>query len=120
MLQRLGPIGKEVLLRLINLTLEKGDTPQIWRNALLVPTLKKGKNPAEPRSYRPISLTSRIAKIAERMINRRLYVFGKYRPIGKKTSRFSKRKMYRRPAFSPDTKHQGWVPKQETYPSCLC
>ena len=30
MLQRLGPIGKEVLLRLINLTLEKGDTPQIW------------------------------------------------------------------------------------------
>ena len=73
MLQRLGPTGKDVLLKLINLSWEKGELPQIWKNAHLVPILKKGKNPAEPKSYRPISLTSCIGKIAERMINRRLY-----------------------------------------------
>ena len=38
-----------------------------------MPILKKGKNPAEARSFRPISLTSCIGKIAERLINRRLY-----------------------------------------------
>ena len=43
------------------------------KNAHLVPILKKGKNPAEARSFRPISLTSCIGKIAERLINRRLY-----------------------------------------------
>ena len=73
MLLRLGSTGKDVLLKLINLSWEKGELPQIWKNAHLVPILKKGKNPAEPKSYRPISLTSCIGKIAERMINRRLY-----------------------------------------------
>ena len=73
MLQRLGPTGKDVLLKLINLSWEKGELPQIWKNAHLIQILKKGKNPAEPKSYRPISLTSCIGKIAERMINRRLY-----------------------------------------------
>ena len=73
MLLKLGPVGKDVLLRLINLSWEKGELPQVWKNAHLVPILKKGKNPAEPRSFRPISLTSCIGKVAERMINRRLY-----------------------------------------------
>ena len=69
----LGPVGKDVLLRLINLSWKTGELPQIWKNALLMPILKKDKNPAEPRSFRPISLTSCIGKVAERMINRRLY-----------------------------------------------
>ena len=74
MLLKLGPVGKDVLLRLINLSWEQNkDLPQVWKNAHLVPILKKGKNPAEPRSFRPISLTSCIGKVAERMINRRLY-----------------------------------------------
>ena len=73
MLLWLGPVGKDVLLRLINLSWKTGELPQIWKNALLMPILKKDKNPAEPRSFRPISLTSCIGKVAERMINRRLY-----------------------------------------------
>ena len=35
--------------------------------------LKKGKPPTELSSYRPIPLTSRSGKLAERMVNARLY-----------------------------------------------
>ena len=73
MLINLGPIGKQTILRLVNLTLQKGEIPRIWKNAIITPILKKGKSPEDLGSYRPISLTSSLGKIAERMINSRLY-----------------------------------------------
>ena len=73
MLTHLGPIGKQVLLRLINLTLQTGEIPRVWKNALITPILKKGKPSEDLSSYRPISLTSVLGKLAERMINSRLY-----------------------------------------------
>ena len=73
MLINLGPIGKQTILRLVNLTLQKGEIPRIWKNAIITPILKKGKSPEDLGSYRPISLTSSLGKIAERMINTRLY-----------------------------------------------
>ena len=73
MLVHLGPIGKKTVLRLINLTLQTGELPRAWKNAIITPILKKGKAPEELSSYRPISLTSVLGKIAERMINSRLY-----------------------------------------------
>ena len=39
----------------------------------MTPILKKGKPADKPHSYRPISLTSCLGKVAERMINSRLY-----------------------------------------------
>jgi len=93
-------VGKDVLLRLLNLSWKKGELPQIWKNAHLVPILKKGKNPAEPRSFRPISLTSCIGKIAERLINRRLYWFLETSELlGKKPRWIPKRKVHRRSTF---------------------
>ena len=50
-----------------------GQLPTYWRTAKITPTLKKGKPPDMPQSYRPISLTSCLAKVAERMVNTRLY-----------------------------------------------
>ena len=41
--------------------------------ATIKPLLKKGKPAEEVASYRPISLTSCLGKVAERMINARLY-----------------------------------------------
>ena len=73
MILNLGPIGRKALLRLVNLTWEKGTIPKPWRNAHIVPIHKSGKDPKVPKSYRPISLTSCIGKVAERLVNRRLY-----------------------------------------------
>ena len=73
MLQNLGPLGKEHLLNFINETWERGFLPKAWKNATITPILKKDKDPKETKSYRPISLTSCVGKVAERMINRRLY-----------------------------------------------
>ena len=35
MLLKLGPVGKDVLLRLINLSWEKGELPQVWKKCTL-------------------------------------------------------------------------------------
>ena len=37
--------------------------------AVMIPTLKRGKNKAKATSYRPISLTSCVCKTLERIIN---------------------------------------------------
>ena len=46
--------------------------PSQWKKAIIVPILKKDKPPNEISSYRPISLTSVVAKVMERMVSRRL------------------------------------------------
>jgi hypothetical protein len=70
----LGPIARQTLLKFYNLTL-KIKTPINWEKAEIIPILKKGKDPKLPESYRPIALTSIIAKTVEHMINNRLKSF---------------------------------------------
>ena len=72
-LKHLGPKALNQLLRLQNLCLRKGYTPQAWRNATILPLLKANKPPSELGSFRPISLTSCVAKVMERIISDRLY-----------------------------------------------
>ena len=73
MLTHLGEVGKKVILKVINFTWLKGELPNAWKIATIKPLLKKDKPAEEISSYRPISLTSSIGKLAERMINARLY-----------------------------------------------
>ena len=73
MLLQLSMMGKLILLKLINMTWDNKSIPATWRNAMLTPILKKNKPAEELKSYRPISLTSCVGKIAERMVNNRLY-----------------------------------------------
>ena len=71
-LKNLPKIGKICLLRLYNLIWTKSIYPDEWRTAIVIPIPKPGKDPANSKSYRPISLTSCISKVMERMISRRL------------------------------------------------
>ena len=73
MLVNLDESGRNVILRLINMTFDSGTIPKAWKNAVISPILKKGKPQEDLNSYRPISITSCLGKIAERMINSRLY-----------------------------------------------
>jgi exonuclease III len=46
--------------------------PKAWKTAIIIPIPKPGKDLTNPKSYRPIALTSCICKTFERMINDRL------------------------------------------------
>ncbi|KAL8604432.1 hypothetical protein ACOMHN_042261 [Nucella lapillus] len=72
MLKHLGTKAKTKLLTLFNNSWKTGHVPQSWREAYMVPIHKKGKDKARADSYRPISLTSCVGKLLERMINSRL------------------------------------------------
>ena len=72
MLKHLGPKAKGKLLEIYNNSWQKEQVPQIWREANMMPIHKPGKEKKDPNSYRPISLTSCIGKLMERMINTRL------------------------------------------------
>ena len=50
----------------------KGVVPAVWKEAIVIPVLNKGKDKKNPHSYRLISLLSCIGKLLERMVNRRL------------------------------------------------
>ena len=71
-LKELGTEGAELLLAIFNQSWESGFCPQSWRNAEIIPLLKKGKPASNPESYRPVSLTSCLAKTMERMIASRM------------------------------------------------
>ena len=72
MLKQLSRKAEDALLNLINRTWRTGVTPPSWRVAILCPIAKKGKPLEEPGSYRPIALTSCVAKCAERLVCGRL------------------------------------------------
>ena len=75
MIVNLGQPALHKLLDIFYKTWQEGILPQIWREATMIPIHKKGKAKTEASSYRPISLTSYIVKVLERIINRRLKWF---------------------------------------------
>lgn len=72
MLTHLGNTAMCKLLDIYNYSWKQGQLPQIWREATMIPILKKGKDPKKAASYRPISLTSCVVKTMERIVNARL------------------------------------------------
>ena len=72
-LKELGPLALEELLAICNISLRTAECPQWWRDAIIIPLLKAAKPPSELASYRPVSLTSCIAKVVERMLAERIY-----------------------------------------------
>nr|KAG5689418.1 hypothetical protein BaRGS_017936 [Batillaria attramentaria] len=72
MLQHLGNTATRKLLDIFNLSWRAGQVPQLWKEARMIPVLKKGKNRLKVLSYRPISLTSCVCKTIERIINQRM------------------------------------------------
>ena len=60
-------------LEIFNECWDQGRTPGEWKKAEIVPILKAGKDPKKTDSFRPVSLTSVIAKLMERMVANRLW-----------------------------------------------
>ena len=72
-LKALGTRALTELLAIFNSSFDLADCPRIWRIATIIPILKAGKSAKEVASYRPISLTSCVVKLLERILAHRLY-----------------------------------------------
>lgn len=72
MLKNLSPQAKSLLLQVFNTMWQSRSFPESWRHSHVIPLLKPGKSSTSPDSYRPISLTSNLSKLFERMAMRRL------------------------------------------------
>jgi hypothetical protein len=62
------------LLSIWKKSFESGSIAQIYKNALVIP-IHKGGSKATPKNYRPISLTSHIIKIFERVLRSKLAAY---------------------------------------------
>lgn len=64
--------SKLFFLSIINQIYFSGIIPNTWKTQIIAPILKPGKNPSDPSAYRPIALSSVLAKIMEHLIKNRL------------------------------------------------
>ena len=75
LLKQLGPNCRKWLPKMFHACIRENNIPKVWRKAKTIAILKPGKNPQEPKNFRPISLLGHIYKLLERMIlNRRLSI----------------------------------------------
>ena len=72
MIKHLHNEALNTLLTIYNSIWSSGYFPTEWRDAVILPFLKPGKDPFLPQNYRPIALTSCLCKLMERMVNFRL------------------------------------------------
>jgi hypothetical protein len=72
MFKHLSEKTLSILLLFINKIWFLQEIPKDWKHSIIIPIHKTGKNPSDPLSYRPISLTSNLNKIMEKMVNNRL------------------------------------------------
>ena len=67
MLERLNGTNRNTFLIILNKMFASGYVPKDWKCAIVAPILKPSKPPDIPESYRPISLTSCVGKIMEKL-----------------------------------------------------
>ena len=65
----------DFLLHNFNLSWSSHSFPSIWKTSFIIPSYKIGKPLDSPASFRPISLTSCVSKLFERIILSRLLFF---------------------------------------------
>ena len=75
MLKHLPRSGMNFLLHIFNLSLTLHSFPSIWKTSSIIPIHMMGKPLDTPGSFRPISLTSCVSKLFERIILSRLLFF---------------------------------------------
>ena len=63
------------ILHLVNETIRQNEIPSEWKTTIVKMIPKKKAGSTNPKDYRPISITSCLGKLAERLINMRLTKF---------------------------------------------
>ncbi|XDV52299.1 hypothetical protein PO909_021042 [Leuciscus waleckii] len=81
MIEHLGVLASTKLLGFYNKVWDLGKLPTGWKEAIIIPIRKPGKDLSSPMNYRPIALTSHVGKIMERIITDRLSFYMESRGI---------------------------------------
>lgn len=66
MIKNVSYESEEMLYKLYNKVWEVGCLPKQWKESVIVPICKPGKDLSLVDSYRPIALTSHVGKIMEK------------------------------------------------------
>ncbi len=61
------------LTKIINKLISSGVFPESWKEAVVVPILKKG-DPKDPKNYRPVSCLAAASKVLEKVVCEQLNV----------------------------------------------
>ena len=72
MIRQLSQNSINYLLNFYNYIFLNDTFPEKWKESIIIPILKPGKDPTETSSYRPIALISCLSKILEKILNKRL------------------------------------------------
>ena len=81
MLKHLPRSGMDFLLHIFNLSWSLHSFPSIWNTSSIIPIHKMGIPLDSPASFRPISITSYVSKLFERIILSRLLFFLEFNSI---------------------------------------
>ena len=93
LLDHLPLSAKVTLLTLFNTCYLKDTIPTDWKKGEVIPIHKQDKARNDPNSYRPITLSSHISKLLERIIKNRLeYTLNKTNSIPKEQAGFRKKR----------------------------
>jgi hypothetical protein len=73
---------KMELLNLYKTSLVCRTVPTAWKQGVICPILKPGKDPSQEKCYRPVTLLSCIGKLMERIVQKRIeYHIGIYHAL---------------------------------------
>ena len=70
-LKKTASMLSKPLTLIFNLSLETGSVPALWKQALIAPIFKKGRR-NNPENYRPVSLTSALCRILEKILHKKI------------------------------------------------
>ncbi|KAH8617122.1 putative Reverse transcriptase (RNA dependent DNA polymerase) [Trypanosoma vivax] len=74
-LKQLGMVSRRCILRLFNYSLRAEQSPAKWPHGIIVPLLKPNEPASSMASFRPVTLTSTLCKLMERIPARRVRDF---------------------------------------------
>ena len=97
--------GMDFLLHIFNLSWTLHFFPSIWKTSSIMPIHKMEKPIDSPASFRPISLTSCVSKLFERIILTRLFFFLESNSILSLPGRFSPWTVHSRSNSAPFSVH---------------
>lgn len=74
MIKSVSPFAIEAITHLMNVSLEKGHFPDLWKKSIVLPLPKK-PNPSDLSELRPISVLPAMSKVLEKLVIRQMVEF---------------------------------------------